>query len=98
MEPIEYCRLYVKSRQPTQRGYRAACVRTLVEATFETYTYQTIDKNWGSQFEKRPDAVLALLKAAHIMNQLGQTLDEIYPKLTSIVEQVSQVAPYKKHK
>ncbi|WP_445636786.1 hypothetical protein NSTC745_01747 [Nostoc sp. DSM 114161] len=98
MEPLEYCRLYVKSPKPEKRGYRAACVRTLTQATFGVYSYQTIDKNWGSQFEKRPDTVLQILEVAHTINVIAIRLEEIQPAITELLEQVSAVAPYKKHK
>ena len=98
MEPLEYCHLYVKSLQPGDRGYRAVCVRFLVEATFGIYAYQTIDKNWGSKFERRPDAALKILKIAHTLNSLGQKLEVIYPAIKDLLEQVSEIAPYKKHK
>jgi|GEM_PF-1096366 len=98
MEPLEYCHLYVKSPQPQERGYRAACVRTLEQATFGMYAFQTIDKNWGSQFERRPDAVLEILRVAHTINAIGQDLEEIQPKLAKLLEQVVKVAPYKQHK
>lgn len=98
MEPLEYCHVYVKSLKPSERGYRAACVRTLTEATFGVYSYQTIDKNWGSQFERRPDAVLQILKIAHTINVIGIKLEEIQPAVTELLEQVLEVAPYKRHK
>lgn len=98
MEPLEYCRLYVKNPQPGNRGYRAACVRVLVEATFGIYAYQTIDKNWGSQFERRPDDALKILKIAHTLNSIGQKLEVIHPAVEDLLEQVLEIAPYKQHK
>jgi hypothetical protein len=98
MEPLEYCRLYVKSSQPGKRGYRAACIRSLTEATFGMYSYQTIDKNWGSQFEKRPDTVLEILEVAHTINLIAIKLEEIQPAINELTEQVKKVAPYKRHK
>jgi hypothetical protein len=98
MEPIEYCSIYVKSPQPHERGYRAACVRVLAAATMDFYSLSTIDKNWGAVFEKRPSPVLKLLDIAHTINVVHIALERIHPELTTILEQTSKVAPYMKHK
>ncbi|MBW4600506.1 MAG: hypothetical protein KME29_13140 [Calothrix sp. FI2-JRJ7] len=98
MEPTEYCSLYITSPQKGQRGYRAACVRALVHGTLGFYSQQTIDKNWGAEFEKRPDAVLQILEIAHTINTMHMTLEQIQPLVTKLLEHADQVAPYKKHK
>ncbi|MEO1433204.1 MAG: hypothetical protein AAFS12_15415 [Cyanobacteria bacterium J06632_19] len=98
MEPLEYCEKYVQNPKPGERGYRAACVRILTEATFGAYSHQTIDKNWGGQFERRPDAVVRILQIAHTINSLYLKLEEIQPAINELLEQVSEVAPCKRHK
>lgn len=98
MEPIEYCSIYVKSPQPHERGYRAACIRVLTQATLGAYSQQSIDKNWGASFEKRPENVPQVLDIAHAINNMHMTLEQIHPLITSLLEQTSKVAPYKKHK
>jgi hypothetical protein len=70
----------------------------LEQANEGMYVYQTIDKNWGSQFERRADVVLKILQVAHIINSIGQTLEKIQPRLADFIEEVVKVAPYKQHK
>lgn len=98
MEPLEYCEKYVENPKPGERGYRAACVRSLTEATFGAYSNQTIDKNWGAQFERRPEAVVRILQIAHTINSVCIKLEEIQPAIDELLEEVSQVAPCKRHK
>ncbi|BDA71513.1 hypothetical protein CAL7716_056790 [Calothrix sp. PCC 7716] len=96
MEPTEYCELYITSLQKGQRGYRAACVRLLVHGTLGFYSKQTIDKNWGAEFENRPDAALKVLEIAHTMNTIHMALQQIQLLSTTLVEQADKVAPYRK--
>lgn len=98
MEPSEYCSLYITTPEKGHRGYRAACVRALVEATLGFYSQQTIDKNWGAEFENRPDAVLNILEISHTINTMHRILQQIQPLVTTLLEQADKVAPYKKHK
>ena len=73
-------------------------MRVLTEATFGAYSHQTIDKNWGGQFERRPDAVVRILQIAHTINSVYLKLEEIQPSINELLEQVSEVAPCKRHK
>lgn len=97
MEPMEYCRLYVTRLEPGERGYRAECARVLSQATFDFYSFQTIDRNWGANFEKRPDSAIRLLRIAHAVNALGMRLEEFIPELSALAQEVLKEAPYKKH-
>lgn len=97
MEPLEYCRLYIRSVKPEEAGYRATCVEALVEATFGLYSKQTISKKWGNRFERRPDAALKIIEAAHTINSLHMALEQIAPSVTNLLTltQAAQVAPSK---
>lgn len=99
MEPLEYCRLYIRSVKPEDEGYRDACVEALVEATFGVYSKRSISR-WGTQFEHRPDAVLKIIEAAHTINSLHMMLEQISPSITNllVLTQASQVAPSKQQR
>lgn len=67
LEPLEYCRKYVKDAEPGERGYRKACIQVLAEALPLSDT--TIN-SWGANFEKRPEYVLFILRQSDIINQI----------------------------
>jgi len=96
MEPIEYCRRWVTRIQPGERGYRAECVRALEKATFGVYKFDTIDRNWGGEFERRPEAALELLRVANMLNEIDVGLDSLNTSIVEILAKVKQVAPYRK--
>jgi hypothetical protein len=96
MEPMEYCRRWVKHIQPGERGYRAECIRALEKATFGTYKFVTINRNWGSNFEKRPEVVLELLRVADLLNSLDVGLETINTSVEELLEKVKQIAPYRR--
>lgn len=98
MEPLEYCSLYINCPKLGEEGYRAACVKALVAATFGVYSQQSISKKWGTQFEHRPPAALKILEVAHTINSIHIMLEQIHPLFIEQLKQVSQVAPYKQHK
>ena len=96
MEPNEYCRRWVTRTQPGERGYRAECIRALEKATFGVYKFDTIDRNWGSEFERRPDAALELLRVANMLNEIDIGLDSLNTSIVEILAKVRQVAPHRK--
>lgn len=96
MEPNEYCRRWVTHIQPGERGYRAACIRALERATFGVYKFDTIDRNWGSEFERRPDAALELLRVANMLNEIDIGLESLNTSIVEILAKVSQVAPHRR--
>lgn len=96
MEPNEYCRRWVTRIQPGERGYRAECIRALEKATFGVYKFDTIDRNWGSEFERRPDAALELLRVANMLNEIDIGLDSLNTSIVEILAKVRQVAPHRK--
>jgi hypothetical protein len=98
MEPTEYCRRWVKKIQPGERGYRAECIRALEKATFGVYKFDTIDRNWGSDFERRPEAVLELLRVANMLNEIDIGLDALNTSIADILVKVRQVAPHQQDK
>lgn len=100
MEPLEYCRLYIRSVKPEEEGYRDACVEALVEATFGVYSKQTISKKWGTQFEHRPAAALKIIEAAHTINSSHMMLERICPSIADLLTltQASQVSPSKQQR
>ncbi|MBD3885501.1 hypothetical protein IFO70_27665 [Phormidium tenue FACHB-886] len=65
MEPAEYCQRWVTA-QPG-KGYLKVCINALAEAT--GLSPGTI-KNWGSDFHRRPQYVLRLLRQADLLNQI----------------------------
>jgi hypothetical protein len=95
MEPKEYCRQWVQHIQPGERGYRAACIRALEKATFGVYKFDTIDRNWGKDFERRPEAALELLRVANMLNEIDIGLDGLNASIVEVLAKVRQVAPYK---
>jgi len=63
---------------PEERGYRKACIAALAEAT--GLSPRTIN-DWGSNFERRPDHVLHVLKMADMLNQIRKiVLPPDYPQ------------------
>lgn len=95
MEPSEYCRRWVKRIQPGERGYRAECIRALERATFGVYKFDTIDRNWGAEFERRPEAALELLRVANMLNEIDIGLDSLNISIVEILSKVKQVAPHR---
>jgi len=69
VEPIEYCKRWVKSVDPDSRGYRKACIKELSKAT--KLSELTI-KDWGENFEGRPNYVLHILSQADKLNQIRE--------------------------
>ena len=69
LEPAEYCRRWVKG---PAKGHRKTCINALAEAT--GLSPGTI-RNWGFNFERRPQYVLYVLRQADLLNQL-KALDE----------------------
>lgn len=98
MEPTEYCRRWVKRLQPGERGYRAECIRALEKATFGVYKFETIDRNWGKDFERRPEAVIELLRVANMLNEIDIGLDALNTSIADILIKVRQVAPHQQNK
>lgn len=96
MEPDEYCRCWVTHIQPGERGYRAECIRALEKATFGVYKFDTIDRNWGSEFERRPEAALELLRVANMLNEIDIGLESLNTSIVEILVKVRQVAPHRK--
>ncbi|HIK54416.1 MAG TPA: hypothetical protein IGS37_04555 [Synechococcales cyanobacterium M55_K2018_004] len=96
MEPSEYCRRWVTRLQPGERGYRAECIRALEKATFGVYKFDTIDRNWGADFERRPDAALELLRVANMLNEIDIGLDSLNTSIVEILDKIRQVAPHRK--
>ena len=74
MEPWDYCEHWVKHISPDEFGYRADCVRELVNSTFGKYKFDTINRGWGAKFEKRPDSVLQLLEVSHGLQLMEEKL------------------------
>ncbi|MBN8560110.1 MAG: hypothetical protein J0L70_06275 [Leptolyngbya sp. UWPOB_LEPTO1] len=64
LEPSQYCERWV-TIDPAQ-SYRKACVRALAQAT--KLSPGTIE-NWGPNFQRRPKAVLYLLRQVDLLNQ-----------------------------
>lgn len=64
MEPMQYCERWV-TIDPSQ-SYRKACIRALADAT--QLSPGTIE-NWGPNFQRRPQAVLYLLRQVDMLNQ-----------------------------
>ncbi|MFQ3617436.1 MAG: hypothetical protein SNJ57_10000 [Cyanobacteriota bacterium] len=54
-------------KTPQDRGYKAACIRELARVTDVAET--TIERNWGTNFEKTPEYVRRLLLFADIANR-----------------------------
>lgn len=96
MEPMEYCRRWVQHIQPGERGYRAECIRALEKATFGTYKFDTINRNWGPSFDKRPEVVLELLRVADLLNTLDIGLATINTSVEELLEKVKQIAPHRR--
>lgn len=96
MEPSEYCRRWVTHIQPGERGYRAECIRALERATFGVYKFDTIDRNWGSDFERRPESALELLRVANMLNEIDIGLDSLNTSIVEILSKVKQVAPHRR--
>jgi hypothetical protein len=77
LEPMEYCQRWVEV-SPDERGYRKACVAALAEAT--ALSPRTIN-DWGTNFERRPDYVLHVLRMADMLNQIRKiVLPPDYPQ------------------
>ena len=95
MEPTEYCDRWVTHIHPGERGYRAECIRALEKATFGTYRFVTIDRNWGPNFERRPDSVLELLRVANMLNEIDIGLESLNTSIVDILGKVRQVAPHR---
>lgn len=98
MEPKEYCRRWVTRIQPDERGYRAECIRALEKATFGVYKFNTIDRNWGAEFERRPESALELLRVANMLNEIDIGLDSLNTSVVEILTKVRQVAPHRQEK
>ncbi len=91
MEPWDYCEHWVKHIQPSDRGYRAECVRELEKATFGQYKFETINKKWGARFQKRPNSVLKLLEANHVLRTIENELASVNSQLTELLRQIHKI-------
>ena len=96
MEPIEYCRRWVTHIQPGERGYRAECIRALEKASFGVYKFETIDRNWGTEFERRPETALELIRIANLLNELDVGLEAVNTSVAEVLAKVRQVSPRRK--
>lgn len=96
MEPLEYCRRWVTTIEPGERGYRAECIRALEKATFGVYKFETINRNWGAEFERRPESALELLRVANMLNEMDAGLEALNTSVAEILAKVRQVAPRNK--
>ncbi|MGB3205210.1 MAG: hypothetical protein WBB28_09495 [Crinalium sp.] len=77
LEPLEYCQKWVKTPH-RERGARKHYISALAKAT--GLSPETI-KNWGANFEKRPDYVLHTLRQADVINQIRKlTLPFDFPE------------------
>ncbi|MGG6295210.1 hypothetical protein ACQ4M4_12540 [Leptolyngbya sp. AN02str] len=65
MEPTDYCERWVTAE--SGKGYLKVCINVLAEAT--GLSPGTI-KNWGTDFHRRPQYVLRLLRQADLLNQI----------------------------
>ena len=97
MEPLEYCRRWVTTVEPGERGYRAECIRALEKATFSVYKFETINRNWGAEFERRPESALELLRVANLLNELDTGLEAVNSSVAEVLAKVKQVSPRSKH-
>jgi hypothetical protein len=96
MEPLEYCRRWVTAIEPSERGYRAECIRALEKATFGVYKFETINRNWGAEFERRPESALELLRVANLLNELDTGLEAVNSSVAEVLAKVKQVSPRSK--
>ncbi|BDA76315.1 hypothetical protein CAL7716_104810 (plasmid) [Calothrix sp. PCC 7716] len=69
MEPLDFCRKWIKSPLPGERGYYKVCVKLLAKAT--GLSERTVE-GWGSDFSNRPDYVLTTLKKEDIILQIRE--------------------------
>lgn len=76
IEPWDYCQCWLKLH-PDNYSYRTECVKELTKATFGQYLFDTINRNWGLKFEKRPEAALSLIRVSHQLKLLQQKALEI---------------------
>ncbi|AFZ11507.1 hypothetical protein Cri9333_0557 [Crinalium epipsammum PCC 9333] len=67
LEPSDFCRKWIKSIAPDERGYYKACVKAIAEAT--GLSERTIE-GWGPDFKGRPDSVLVTLSKEDTINQI----------------------------
>ncbi|MFM7428196.1 MAG: hypothetical protein ACKO7W_24895 [Elainella sp.] len=82
--------------EPGERGYRAECIRALEKATFGVYKFETINRNWGAEFERRPESALELLRVANMLNEMDAGLEALNTSVAEILAKVRQVAPRNK--
>ncbi|MBE9182979.1 hypothetical protein IQ268_31065 [Oculatella sp. LEGE 06141] len=65
MEPTDYCERWMTAEPG--KGYLKVCINVLSETT--GLSAGTI-KNWGTDFHRRPQYVLRLLRQADLLNQI----------------------------
>jgi hypothetical protein len=73
VEPIEYCKRWIKGVDPNSRGYRKTCIEELAKATKLS---KTTIKDWGEGFESRPSYVLHILAQADKLNQIRELVGD----------------------
>jgi hypothetical protein len=73
LEPLEFCRKWVKSPQPGERGYYKVCVRFLAKAT--GLSERTVE-GWGAEFSNHPDYVLITLKKEDTILQIRELVKQ----------------------
>lgn len=67
LKPSKFCAKWVKKISPSERGYRAECIRELMAATGLEFT--TINK-WGSELDECPEYVERLLRKEDLLRQI----------------------------
>lgn len=69
MEPLEFCRKWLKAPTPGERGYYKVCVKLLAKAT--GLSVRTVE-GWGPDFSSRPEYVLTTLKKEDTILQIRE--------------------------
>lgn len=67
LEPIEYCRRWVKPEPG--RNYRKVCINAIAQVTGASP--KTI-KDWGPEFSRCPKYIPRILRQADLINQFKQ--------------------------